>query len=290
MWPEMPPDSWDCHIHSFDPERHPFKLGRTYTPPPASLASFFQQSPASRVILVQATVEDGHAGLMDNLTQFREQYPDLTIRGTIAQQSNWDELDTEIFDTLHELGVRSIRVHGFYGGSGGDPTAICRTLRSLAASYPVRTYGWSISAQLPLKTWANLSEILIKDPDFSRLHLIADHNACAAPADLGGADLRTFLELLRSRRVHVKVSALYRRSPKDIQSMRGIIERFAEVASDALLWGSDWPHCDTTAGGDSLPPLRGPQEVATELQLLRDWLTEGQWRKMLCENPQRAFA
>jgi DNA-binding transcriptional LysR family regulator len=242
------------------------------------------------VVLVQATVEDGHAGLMDSLTRFREQYPGLTMRGTIAQQSNWDELETETVDILHELGVRSIRVHGFYGGSGGYPTAICRTLRSLAASYPVRTHGWFISAQLPLKTWASLSKMLIEDLELSRLRLIADHNACSIPADLGGADLEAHLELLRSGRVHVKISALYRRSPKDTQAMRRIIQRFAEVASDTLLWGSDWPHCDTTAGGDSLPPLRGPQEVATELRLLRDWLTEGQWRKMLCDNPHTAFA
>ncbi|CEL11576.1 hypothetical protein ASPCAL14677 [Aspergillus calidoustus] len=242
-------------------------------------------------MLVQATVEDGHAGLLGSFTRFREQYPALTIRGTIAQQSNWDDdLAAKTFDPLHELGVRSIRVHGFYGGSGGDPTAICRTLRSLAASYPVRTHGWSISAQLPLKTWAALSEILLEDPELSQLRLIADHNACSTPADLGGADLESFLELLRSGRVHVKISALYRRSPTDIQAMRGIVQRFAQAASDALLWKSDWPHCDTTSGGDSLPPLRGPHEVATELRLLRDWLTEDQWRKMLCENPQRAFA
>ncbi|KAJ0356935.1 hypothetical protein COL922a_014679, partial [Colletotrichum nupharicola] len=121
-------------------------------------------------MLVQATVEDGHAGLLGSFTRFREQYPALTIRGTIAQQSNWDDdLAAKTFDPLHELGVRSIRVHGFYGGSGGDPTAICRTLRSLAASYPVRTHGWSISAQLPLKTWAALSEILLEDPELSQL-------------------------------------------------------------------------------------------------------------------------
>ncbi|KAL2807788.1 hypothetical protein BJX63DRAFT_60602 [Aspergillus granulosus] len=290
MWPDLPTHSWDCHIHSFNPETHPFKPARTYTPPPASLASFVQQSPVSRVMLVQATVEDGYAGLVDNLAQFRKEYSNLTIRGTIVKQSKWDELDAKTFDTLHELGVRSIRVHGFYGGSGGDPTAICETLRSLAVSYPVQTHGWTVSAQLPLKTWAALSKPLLQDPELSHLRLIADHNGCSTPADIGGPDLESFLELLRSKRVRVKISALYRRSPKDIQAMRWIIQRFAEVASDALLWGSDWPHCDTTAGGDALPPLRGPHEVAGELRLLRDWLTDDQWRKMLSDNPQKTFA
>ncbi|KAL2835477.1 hypothetical protein BJY01DRAFT_252599 [Aspergillus pseudoustus] len=290
MWPELPSDSWDCHIHSFDPEKHPFRAGRTYTPPPASLASFIEQSPMSRVMLVQATVEDGYAGLIHSLAHFRKQYPGSTIRGTVAKQSNWDELDTRTFDMLHELGVRSVRVHGFYGGSGGDSTAIYETLRSLAMSYPVRTHRWTVSAQLPLKTWAALSERLLQDPELSHLRLIADHNGCATPADIGRSNLEAFLELLRSKRVQVKISALYRRSPDDIPAMRSIVQRFAEVASDALLWGSDWPHSDTTAGGDQLAPLRGPQEVAEELRLLREWLTDAQWRKMLSDNPQTTFA
>ncbi|KAL3464484.1 hypothetical protein BJX64DRAFT_254405 [Aspergillus heterothallicus] len=290
MWPKFPPSSWDSHIHCFNPEKHPFKSGRTYTPPPASLASFVQQSPVSHVMLVQATVEYGHASLVDTLTQCRQQYPSLTIRGTLVKQSNWAELDAKTFDKLHGLGVRSIRLHGFYGGSGRDPTAIRETLRSLAASYPVRTHGWTVSAQLPLGTWAALSEALLHDPDLSQLRMIADHNGCATPADVGGADLEAFLNLLRSQRVLVKVSALYRRSPKDIQAMRDIVQCFAGVAPEVLLWGSDWPHCDTTAGGNELPPLRGPREVAEELQLLRDWLTDDQWRKMLSETPQRTFA
>jgi predicted TIM-barrel fold metal-dependent hydrolase len=71
--------------------------------------------------------------------------------------------------------------------------------------------------------------------------------------------------------------------------MQPIIEAFAQTEPNALLWGSDWPHCDSTPGDRELPPLRGPAEVAGELQLLQSWLTADQWRLMMDENPKTIF-
>lgn len=212
------------------------------------------------------------------------------MRGTIAIQGAWVEPDATTLDSLHELGVRSIRIHGFHSGRGCDCNSIYTLLQSFSRSYAVEALGWTVSAQLPLRTWATLKSRLLTDPALANLHMIADHNACATPADAGSADFASFLELLRAKRASVKVSALYRRSPGNTKTMQPIIEALAQAAPSALLWGSDWPHCDSTAGGRELPPLRGPAEVAEELQLLRSWLTAGQSRLMMDENPRTIFA
>ncbi|KAL4864293.1 hypothetical protein BDV12DRAFT_176402 [Aspergillus spectabilis] len=290
MHADLPGGTWDSHIHCFDPAHHPFRPGRTYTPPSAPFDSFLAQSPVRHVMIVQASVEDGHQGLMKTLSQSQTRYPDIIIRGTIAMQGDWNRLDKTTFDDLHKLGVRSIRVHGFYGGPGDKYAAICALFRSLSHSYAIKTLGWTVSAQLPLNTWASLKDALFTDPDLSRLQLIADHNGCATPGDIGSPELEAFLDLLRSNRVSVKLSALYRRSPESIHAMQTIIHSFANSAPDALLWGSDWPHVNPTAGGHEHPPLRGPAEVSNELQVLQAWLTHDQWTRMLVETPRRLFA
>ncbi|KAL5344041.1 MFS general substrate transporter [Aspergillus crustosus] len=286
MYLDLPADAWDTHIHCFDPAHYPFRPGRTYTPPAALLKSFLYQTTVRHVMLVQASVENGYHGLIETLSDCHRQYPDVVIRGTIARQDDWDMLSKTTFDSLHTLGVRSIRVHGFYGGSGDNLNAILVLFRSLSRSYPVESLKWTISAQLPLKTWAALKDALLTDSRLSHLQLVADHNGCATPTDIGSHELDAFMELLRSNKVSVKISALYRRSPENIQAMQPIIQAFANTAPNALLWGSDWPHCDTTAGGHDHPPLRGPAEVGKELQLLQKWLTTDQWRKMLVDNPR----
>ncbi|KAL4908666.1 hypothetical protein BDW74DRAFT_147753 [Aspergillus multicolor] len=241
-------------------------------------------------MVVQASVEDGYEGLVATFSQARESSPNLVLRGTIAMQSPWKEPDPATFDSLHALGVRSIRIHGPYGGADSQPETIRRLLRSLSCSFAVQSLGWSVSAQLPLHTWAELEGALLSDPGLAGLRLIADHGGCATPSDIGSGDLEAFLRLLQSRRLAVKVSALYRRSPDKIEAMGPIIQAFADAAPDTLLWGSDWPHVDATAGGCELPPLRGPPDVARELQLLHSWLTEEQWRAMMEENPRSMFA
>ncbi|OJJ05286.1 hypothetical protein ASPVEDRAFT_86638 [Aspergillus versicolor CBS 583.65] len=280
---------WDCHIHVWDPEHYPYRPGRVYTPPPALLESFLQDSAVRRVMVVQASVEDGYSGLVATLSHCQRHHPDVVIRGTIAIQAAWVEPDATSLDSLHKLGVRSIRIHGFHNGPGDDINSIYMLLQSLSRSYSVGTLGWTVSAQLPLRTWAALKTRLLTDLALANLHLIADHNACATPADAGSADFASFLDLLHTKRVSVKVSALYRRSPGNTKAMQPIIEAFAQTEPNALLWGSDWPHCDSTPGGRELPPLRGPVEVAEELQLLQSWLTADQWRLMMDENPSTIF-
>ncbi|SCO42788.1 uncharacterized protein FFMR_06948 [Fusarium fujikuroi] len=288
--PVLPPAAWNSHMHCFDPERFPFKPTRAYTPQPAALKDLIQNSKADNVMLVQATIEDGYTGMLEHLQQCREIYPYKRVLGTIF----WDPGDTSLksltefeFEKLHNAGVRSVRIHGSYGGSGNGVSWVVQQFLDVASHCPLRRYNWSISAQLPLATWSSIAETLSSHPDLKDIPIIIDHNASATPSDINAPEFTSLLNLLSSPNMYIKLGALHRRSTP-ISQMEHIIKTIANTAPHSILWGSDWPHCNAAIRGlTPMPPL----EVDTnqELELLRDWLTEEQWERMLVSNPERIF-
>ncbi|KAM0546498.1 hypothetical protein ACHAPJ_010858 [Fusarium lateritium] len=288
--PHLPPPAWNSHMHCFDPNRHPFKRTRAYTPQPAGLEDLVQNSQADNVMLVQATIEDGYDGLLEHLANCRSWYPSKTFCGTIfwnPEDQGLKAMTAREFDNLNEAGVRSVRIHGSYGGSGDDLDWVLQQFIQVASHCPVRKYNWSISAQLPLSTWSSIAETVLNHPDLKDIPIIADHNGSATPSDTATPNFANFLHLLESGRMYVKLGALHRRS-QEIDHMEPVIKAFANTAPDAILWGSDWPHCN--AAIRRLTPT-APLEVDTnkELRLLREWLTNEQWHSMLVSNPGRVF-
>ncbi|KAJ5363956.1 uncharacterized protein N7496_009669 [Penicillium cataractarum] len=283
-------EMWDTHIHCLDPMHHPFKVTRTYTPPPAPLEELAAHTPADRLVLVQASVENGHYGLMDHLRRIRTEYPHFMARGIMCMDQSWNTLSNQDIDILHGLGVRYVRIHGFLGESVPDYLSLEEQFRLFSRSYAAQRWHWGLSAQLSLATWASLTEFIIHDMEVSRLRIIADHVACCSPNDIGTPELDKFLKLLQTGRVYVKVSCLYRRSPDDIRKMKPIIQRLADTAPDGLLWGSDWPHVNSTGKSGDSPVTSERPDIGNELDILRGWLSECQWRKMLLETPEKLFA
>ena len=284
-------NAWDCHVHCFEPGRYPYKTTRAYTPLPAPFDELMRNLLTSNVMLVQATIEEGPAGLLAQLESCLnnpDRFPGR-VRGTVLADSQMplEALTDAELDRMHHLGVRCIRLHSLYGASGYDLGWVRSQLKSLAKLHSVSKYRWSISAQLSLTTWSRLKDFILTDPDLAAISIVADHNACATPSDYGTSALQDFLELLQSGRVYVKICALHRRSPGLIEAMQPIIVLFAEAAPRALLWGSDWPHVDTTRKEEA-GPLEGA-EVASELASLRDWFSADQMHQMLVENPDRLF-
>ncbi|KAF3393919.1 hypothetical protein F1880_005052 [Penicillium rolfsii] len=64
----------------------------------------------------------------------------------------------------------------------------------------------------------------------------------------------------------------------------------ADITPDALLWGSDWPHVDSTKRSDDTPVASERVDTDKELELLQSWLSDRQWRDMLVNNPEKLFA
>ena len=278
---------WDTHIHCFDPDLYPFKSARAYTPPPAPIETWMMECKAKRLVLVQASIEDGSAGLIAHLGQIRNNYPRLAARGIICKDESWDTFNNDDYDNLHELGIRYCRIHGFLGEQKMDDTSLQEQIRHFAKSYPATQLGWGLSAQLPLGTWASIKEFILHDPEVSNLSIIADHVACATPSDAGTSNLDDFVQMLQAGRISVKISALYRRCNGNILQMQPIIQHFADIAPSALIWGSDWPHVVSSRGHRD--PEVDKADPQNELVLLRSWLSKDQYRKMLVENPDRLF-
>lgn len=289
--PRLPQSSWNTHTHCFDPERHPFKSSRTYTPEAAPLEDLIKQSPADNVMIVQATIEDGYSGLLDTLAKGHEKYPNKQILGTIF----WDPEDSSLknktdaeWDRLHEAGVRSVRIHGWHGGTGDDLDWVLEKFVQVATYCPLERHGWTVSVQIPLSTWSKMKGSILNHPKLKSVTIIADHNGSAGPEHYGTVELDDFLALLATGRFYSKVGAFHRRSD-DISLMEPIIKAFAKTAPGRLVWGSDWPHVNTSAKRlEPSPPL----EVDTdeELRLLREWLTDDQWEKMFVCNPLQVFS
>ncbi|KAI9930276.1 hypothetical protein ASPWEDRAFT_148037 [Aspergillus wentii DTO 134E9] len=277
----FPTGAWDSHIHCFDPERHPFKENRAYTPPPATLDKLLQQSQVDRLMLVQASVENGFTGILSHITRCRQQSPHMTIRGTICNEPGLSQVSEQDFDRLHEIGIRSIRLHGTYGMDGCDLVSVKETLEELSQCIGITKHGWTISAQLPLPTWAALKDFIIHSLILANVTFIADHNLSATPDDIDSVALDAVVELLKAGKLYVKVCALYRRS-EDISQMKQIVQMYANAAPRSLLWGSDWPHVSTKKRATVV-------DINKELLALQDWLSEEQWQQMLVENPETIY-
>ncbi len=245
-------------------------------------------------MIVQATIEDGPNGLLECLNEARRTYSQKIFRGTILADPEFtgalQELTPADFHRFHDAGVRSIRIHGSYGGSGDNWEWVCDRLRSAAGLYPVKKLGWSLSAQLPLAMWSAIAETLLHDEELAGIPIVAEHNGCASPNDIGSPELEALLRLLEVGRLYVKVGALHRRTSGDIKNMRAVVKQFAEKGPDTIVWGSDWPHIDGSQKGlVPSPPLQGVDDSG-ELLAIRSWLSDQQWYNMLVSNPARLFA
>jgi predicted TIM-barrel fold metal-dependent hydrolase len=279
-------DSWDCHVHCFDPAKFPFKQSRSYTPSPATLDALTNMVQSRNLVITQASVEDGVAGITE-LLQRAQSHPDLgTVRGAIMAD-HLRSLDRQTIEKLHTLGVRCIRIHGAHGGAGDDLNWISEQFRQAATSVAVKDYGWHISAQLPLQSWACLGPCISK---LERVTIIADHNASASPSDLESPTFAAFFDLLSTHDIVVKVGAFHRRSFGNIEAIEPIVKAFVATAPDRVIFGSDWPHVDASKGGPRPTPNLQDVDTSRELHLLSTWMSREQWDRVMRSNPDRLFA
>ncbi|KAJ9625227.1 hypothetical protein H2204_010614 [Knufia peltigerae] len=289
----VPPGSWDCHMHCFDPVRFALSPDRAYTPNPASLSSYEAWSPFDNVIIVQATIEAASDGVLAHVAEGSRRYPGRRFYGTVISDNTSPEpiinATPRKVDQLHEAGVRCLRIHCGFGGSKGFDQHVVHDLSRLAESRGIVHYGWAICLRMPLRFWASLLDQVGQDESLRKAKLVADHVGCASPSDLSTAEFEAFLDLIRHHNVYVKISALHRRSPGILKDMKVVVQQLANAAPDRMLWGSDWPHVNTGGKGlEPTPPL-SDADAMEELRLIKSWLTSEQWKKMLVENPCRVF-
>ena len=265
----------DCHTHVFGPRAdYPMVDARHYTPGPAPLAALRAHLAGlglERVVLVQPSVYGtDNRCLLDALAAL-----DGAGRSIAVLE---DGVDAAALRELHARGMRGVRIN--LESAGLRDIAGTRALLQ-AWSARVADLGWHVQLYAAQPVVLALAEDLARLPS----PVVLDHFALVAAPP--GADALT--DLLRTGRVHVKLSAPYRLASPSLADAWA--RHWAGAVPGALLWASDWPHT-------ARDPGRAAHEVSAYravragelLDGIARWLPDAGLRKrVLVDNPARLY-
>jgi predicted TIM-barrel fold metal-dependent hydrolase len=282
---DVPAGACDCHTHVFgSQDKYPLSPRRLYRPGLATLDHLLDLQRAlhlQRVVIVQPSCYG-----TDNsctLDAVRE----LGGRGRAVAVIDRNTSDKELRD-MHAGGVRGVRVNLQTEGLH-DPAEAGRMLHDAAAG--VAPLGWHVQTYTNLAVIAALHNAIMSLPT----HLVIDHfglvKAAEGPQQPG---FERLLDLLRSGKVYIKVSAAHRMSnAPDYADAAAIARALIDANPDRVVWGSDWPHPGVKHGAERNPDVIEPfraEDDGRALNRLAGWTkTATELRKILVDNPARLY-
>ena len=282
---EVPAGACDCHTHIHgDPARFPFFAGRTYTPEmalPEEMAALHKALHMQRVVIVTPSVY----GTDNAATLYGMQARGPDARGVAVID---DQTPDSALDAMGQAGVRGIRLNLATAGIT-DPAVARQRLEAAVARMQRRQ--WHVQLNTNLAIIAALKDLVAAAP----VPVVFDHFGGAKAAlglqQPGFADL---VELVRSGKAYVKISAAYRVSEQapDYTDVVPLAQTLIAANADRVVWGTDWPHPTGT------PPGGKPTDVTPLLQIddgrllnqLPVWAPDPAIRqKILVDNPARLY-
>jgi predicted TIM-barrel fold metal-dependent hydrolase len=284
---QLPRDACDCHVHVFDPARFPYVAKRVYTPPPASIEELLDLHKTlrmDRVVIVQPSVY----GADNSCTLDAVRKIGASARAVVVIDK--DTSRTEIGD-MAAAGARGIRLNLNTTPTGALDVDNSKRTLDLAAE-KIQGRGWHIQFYTRPPVIAALKSQIEQLP----FPVVFDHFGGAKAAD--GPDQPGFdalLDLVKSGRAYVKISAPYRVSDKgpDFPDAAPVAQALITANPDRVVWGSDWPHPDSAFGvGRALTEIAPPFPVDDGLVLnqLPKWATDPAIRqKIAVENAARLY-
>jgi predicted TIM-barrel fold metal-dependent hydrolase len=283
---DMPTGACDCHTHIFgDPRAFPFVASRIYTPPPASseeLAALHKALRIERVVIVTPSVYGtDNAATLDGM---KARGADARGVAVIDDQTTESELDR-----IDRAGVRGIRLNLATAGIN-DPSAGRERLR--AAMERMARRRWHVQMNTTLAMIEAIKDLVAASP----VPIVFDHFG-GARAELGVKQpgFATLVDLVRSGRAYVKVSGAYRASnlAPDYPDVAPLAKALIAANPDRVLWGSDWPHPDSTPRAGRKPTDVSPPLAIDDgrlLNLLPGWAPDAETRrKILVVNPATLY-
>lgn len=265
----LPPLATDAHCHVFGPgDVFPYSPTRKYTPedaPKEMLRALHDYLGISRAVIVQASCHGkDNAAMMDCLHSDPARYRGVAIVD--------DTFTDKQFDELHEGGVRGVRFN-FVKHLGGMPdmNVFDRVIDR------VKDRGWHVVLHLDAKDIDELSTIIRKLP----LTFVIDHMGRVPGVDgVAQKPLQTLLELAKSEKCWIKVTGSERIDFPPYDKAIPIARKILEAIPDRVLWGTDFPHPNSTHEADEgeLVDLVPHIAVSADLQ-----------RKLLVDNPATLY-
>jgi predicted TIM-barrel fold metal-dependent hydrolase len=283
---DVPAGACDCHTHIHgDPAKFPFFAGRVYTPEPASpeeMSALHKALHIERVVIVTPSVY----GTDNSATLFGMKARGATARGVAVIDEKTPEAD---LDAMNQAGIRGIRLNLATGGVN-DPKV--GRPRFQTAVERVKDRNWHVQLFTSLAMISAIKDLVAASP----VPVVFDHFG-GAQADLGVdqpgfADL---VELVRSGKAYVKISGAYRASKlaPDYSDAAPLARALIAANSDRIVWGTDWPHPDSSTRPDRKPTDVAPLYQIDDGRLLNQlpvWAPDAGIRhKILVDNPARLY-
>ncbi|KAH7069782.1 hypothetical protein BKA63DRAFT_88647 [Paraphoma chrysanthemicola] len=301
--PLFPNGGWDVHHHIFDPKRFRYAQSRHLTPPAASIEEFLDFK--RKLGLTHSVLTHG-LSYGDNCTSLETFVHELDRTRTFAigvidpQTVTRGELHS-----MHDAGIRGIRVNLYKYGAMHDVELQKITLRDHAAVIKMHCPGWSMAfTHIHPEFWTELKEVVHEIAE-AGIPLVTDHFALlkarsmlpdayqsAIATQPGFADI---MELVKSGALYMKISAPYRISDAAplYDDIRPIVEALLKANPRRVVWGSDWPHTPRMKVRDHEEAMRETPFLEVDdvawLRSLKSWVSGEEWDLMMNKNPSELY-
>ncbi len=277
---KVPPNSCDTHFHVFGPpDKFPFAEKRAYTPPAAPIEHYFQMSAVlgiERGVVVQPNAHAfDNTAILDAIARSNGR-----LRG-VARVN--DKASKDDLRRLHDGGIRGVRFNILDRPEGNIGLEVLdRVVENIA------DLGWSVVLHI------DPDNLLTQEKRIRALPVrtVIDHIARINPAEgLSQQGFQLLLDLMNDNRFWVKISGidkichlnLYEENGLRYKEVTPFAQAVVEIAPDRVIWGTDWPHSNIFAPGET--PNDGDL-----LNLLLDFAPdEGIRQKILVDNPAALY-
>ena len=214
----------DTHFHVFN--AGVAIAGARYVPQYSALLSDWMTQAQSVGVTRGVWVQPSFLGTDNRLmVEALKSHPDM-LRGIAVVKP---DVSLEELNTLHEVGVRGIRLN--LAGISHDIPAWAQAHTLWEA---MQSHGWHLEVHTDQ---GKLADVLSQLP--SDVPLVVDHMAKPLHASADDPTLRALKARAMVSPVYVKLSGAYRLGKVDPGRLTALL--LNELGPSALLWGSDWP-------------------------------------------------
>jgi 2-pyrone-4,6-dicarboxylate lactonase len=281
---QIPPGSWDSHVHVFGPADK-YRVSNSnalYAPPVGyeveALETWHNELGFDHAVLVQPTIYGSDHSYMLHVLQSAE--PGRYVGVAIVN----DSVSDSALQEMHAAGVRGAR---FNFGSKFKLAPTSEALRRNLSR--VAKLGWFV------KVFGYGDDFLQYADELKSLRCPAIIDHIGGPVIQNGLSASGFqfiLELLKRPNWWVMLSNGDTRTSSGYpwRNVKAFGQALYETAANRCIWGSDWPHVHRFINPHGHDEDFGLQHKRQRLELLRSYLPdEDAFRHVLVQNPARLF-
>lgn len=290
--------------NAYAAQRFEYAADRHLTPPAASVPQFLDFK--ARLGLTHSVLTHG-LSYGDDCKSLKTFVPELGRTQTFAiGVIDPSTIMPAELRSMHEAGIRGIRVNLYKYGAMHDVELQKVALREHAAVLKQHCPGWSMAfTHIHPEFWRELTAV-VQEIALEGIPLVTDHFALLKAASMLPQEYKhdikeqpgfgDVIDLVRSGALYVKISAPYRISElaPHYNDIRPIVEALVKANPNRVLWGSDWPHTPRMKVRSRQEALKETPflEVDDEtwLRSLKAWLTPKEWDLVMVRNPSDLYA